>query len=45
MAASIQGKVMPLGLVAALFETVSIDPKTRQVVVCLVSSPRWTRFL
>jgi hypothetical protein len=33
MAANIQRKVVPLGLVTALFETGSIDPKTWQMIV------------
>ena len=43
MAANIQRKVVPLGLVTALFETGSIDPKTWQMIVHFSSSPRCTQ--
>jgi hypothetical protein len=34
-----------VGLVKALFQTEGIDPKTRQMIVRLFSSPLWTRCL
>ena len=34
-----------VGLVKALFQTEGFDPKTRQMIVRLFSSPRWTQCL
>jgi hypothetical protein len=45
MVANIQANVVAVGLVTSFFQTESIDPKTRQMILRLFSSPRWTRCL